>query len=93
MSDQPKRLTQDEMILRHLQTGESITAAQAVAEYGCYRLAACINRLRQSHPINSHNETATNRFGVTVHFARYRMAMLPPRMPTQQEDFLHAANH
>jgi hypothetical protein len=91
---QNKRLTQDQMILRHLQTGESITAAQAVAEYGCYRLAACINRLRETYSINSHNETATNRFGVKVHFTRYRMAMLPPKtMPTQQEDFLHASNH
>jgi hypothetical protein len=88
----PKRPTQDQMILMHLQTGASITAAQAVAEYGCYRLAACINRLRDNHQISSRTETSTNRFGVRVHSARYRMAVRPTQSPTQQKDFLNASH-
>jgi biotin operon repressor len=40
-------MTQTEMIRRHLQTGNSITPLEALQQYGCFRLAARIDELRQ----------------------------------------------
>ena len=47
-------MTQCERILRHLQDYGSITQAEAVTEYGCYRLGARIWDLKaQGVPIKS----------------------------------------
>lgn len=46
-------MTQCDRILRHLESGGSLTAAQAMQEYGIYRLASRINDLkkaRRTHP-------------------------------------------
>ena len=46
-------MTQCDRILRHLESGGSLTAAQAMQEYGIYRLASRINDLkkaRHTHP-------------------------------------------
>ncbi len=61
-------------ILRHMQDYGSITQAEAVTEYGCYRLAARIADLRkQGYGISSRTETTNNRYGDTVRFARYSL--------------------
>lgn len=55
-------MTQCERILRHLQDYGSITQAEAVTEYGCYRLGARIWDLKaQGVPIKS--ETVTGKTG------------------------------
>jgi len=40
-------------ILKHLQTGKSITPVDALDLYGCLRLAARINELRDIAPIKT----------------------------------------
>jgi len=82
-------MTQDEMILKHLQTGQSITPDDAKALYGVSRLAAVIHRLRKNHSINAHEESCINRFGKRVYFARYRMAVRPaPDIKAIAEGFM-----
>lgn len=57
-------MTQCERILRHLQDYGSITQAEAVTEYGCYRLGARIWDLKaQGVPIKSETVTGKNRYG------------------------------
>lgn len=41
-------MTQTDMILAHLQAGESITQRDAIGEYGIYRLAARVRELRKA---------------------------------------------
>lgn len=65
-------MTQCERILRHLQDYGSITQAEAVTEYGCYRLGARIWDLKaQGVPIRSERVTGKNRYNEPVSFSRY----------------------
>lgn len=65
-------MTQCERILRHLQDYGSITQAEAVTEYGCYRLGARIWDLKaQGVPIHSERVTSKNRYNEPVSFSRY----------------------
>lgn len=67
-------MTECERILRHLQDYGSITQAEAVTEYGCYRLGARIWDLRaQGVPIKSETVTGKNRYGERTCFARYSL--------------------
>jgi hypothetical protein len=67
-------VTQCERILRHLQDYGSITQAEAVTEYGCYRLGARIFDLKaQGVPIKSETVTGKNRYGERTCFARYSL--------------------
>ena len=67
-------MTQCERILRHLQDYGSITQAEAVTEYGCYRLGARIWDLKaQGVPIRSETVTGKNRYGERTCFARYSL--------------------
>ena len=66
--------TQTELILNHLRKYGSISPLEAMAEYGCMRLASRISDLkRQGYPIISGRGTSENRNGETVHFAVYRL--------------------
>lgn len=68
-------MTQCERILRHLQDYGSITQAEAVTEYGCYRLGARIWDLKaQGVPIKAETVTGANRYGERTCFARYSLA-------------------
>ncbi len=65
-------MTQCERILRHLQDYGSITQAEAVTEYGCYRLGARIWDLKaQGVPIRSERVTGKNRYDEPVSFSKY----------------------
>lgn len=65
-------MTQCERILRHLQSGQSITSAEAMSEYGVYRLASRINDLKkQGIPIRKRQGKSKNRYGESVTFAEY----------------------
>lgn len=65
-------MTQCERILRHLQDYGSITQAEAVTEYGCYRLGARIWDLKaQGIPIRSERVTGKNRYDEPVSFSKY----------------------
>ena len=63
-------MTQKIEILTHLQQGKSISAAEAVTVYSCYRLAARINDLRRDgHEIKSVVKTDMN----GKRYARYSL--------------------
>lgn len=65
-------MTQDERIMAHLIAHGSITAKEAMDEYGIMRLAARIHALRHNgQPIKKVTCTGTNRFGDTVNYAKY----------------------
>ena len=65
-------MTQNALILRHLIDHGSITALDALREYGCMRLGARIWDLkREGHDIRTTFETARNRYGEKVSYARY----------------------
>lgn len=69
-------MTQNEMVLELLKDPAvtSLTAAYAMTEIGCFRLASRINDLRKAgHKIITHFETKHNRFGKPVSFARYEL--------------------
>ena len=68
------KLTQCEMILQHLQVEGSITAAEAMKDYGIARLASRINDLKKSGvKIKKRMSKAKNRFGESVSFAEYSL--------------------
>lgn len=72
-------MTQCDRILRHLRDYGSITAAQAIAEYGCLRLAARIADLkRRGIPIISTTGRGVNRYGEKTAFAVYRLQEVSP---------------
>lgn len=67
-------MTQCKHILRHMQDFGSITQAEAITEYGCYRLAARIADLKAAgYDISSRIETGKNRYGERISFARYTL--------------------
>ena len=66
--------TQCDRIIRHLEDYGSITAVEAMQEYGIQRLAARIADLRKrGFPIVSEIVTGKNRYGETTHYAVYRL--------------------
>ena len=65
-------MTQKDMVLRYMRENGSITQAEAASELGCFRLGARIFDLKQDgHSIRSVSESHKNRWGHTVHYARY----------------------
>ena len=56
-------MTQNQLILSHLKTNKGITAMEALNQYGCFRLAARINDLRNDgHDITTETiKTLTNK--------------------------------
>ena len=67
-------MTQNEKILEFMREKGSITPVEAMAEFGCMRLAARISDIRASGVnVTSTMERSKNRYGDTVHFARYRL--------------------
>lgn len=67
-------MTQTDMVLDHLKRNGSITQMEATNEYGCTRLSARIKELREAgHKIDRKMETAPNRYGRKISYARYMM--------------------
>lgn len=68
-------MTQNEMILRHLQTGKSITPVEALSEYGCMRLASRISDIERmtGETIARRKRSRKNRFGKRVSYCEYWM--------------------
>lgn len=70
------KMTQCEKILQYIENEGSITPLDAMREFGCMRLASRITDLkRRGYPITRQMETAKNRAGEPVRYARYRMAV------------------
>lgn len=69
-------MTQCERVLRHIQDYGSITSAEAIQEYGIYRLASRISDLkRQGVPISKEMVSGKNRYGERTSYARYSIRM------------------
>lgn len=64
--------SQNDRILRHMKVFGSITAYEAIKEYGILRLAARIADLKElGYAIDSVTERSKNRFGEKTHYKRY----------------------
>lgn len=67
-------MNQTDMVLEYMRDTGSITAMEAVEEFGCYRLSARIADLRKRGiEIQSETVTRKNRYGKSVTFSRYRL--------------------
>lgn len=67
-------MTQTERVLKYIEDYGSITSLEAFADLGVTRLSAAIFNLRKrGWPITSETEASTNRYGDTVHYARYKL--------------------
>ena len=67
-------MTQCERVLRHMRDYGSITSAEAITEYGIYRLASRISDLKkQGVPIEKEMVSGKNRYGEPSCFARYSL--------------------
>lgn len=66
--------TQCERILDYIAENGSITQLDALKEFGCMRLASRISDLkRQGVPVKRTMETAKNRYGEPISYARYSL--------------------
>lgn len=65
-----KKVSQTQMIYRHLKKGQTITPLVAWTRYGCYRLSSVINRLRKK----GHDITTTIRKKGSSLWAVYRLS-------------------
>lgn len=70
-----ERMTQKKVILQHLKRFGSIEPLTALREYGCYRLGARINDLRNDgYNIITEMISSVSRItGRPVHFANYKL--------------------
>lgn len=67
-------MSQNEMILDYLRQNGSITQAEAISQFGCYRLGARIYDLKQrGHKVIKTIEKGQNRFGLPTRYARYAL--------------------
>ena len=65
-------MTQTERIIRHLRDHGSITAMEAMMEYGIMRLASRISDLKKSGvSIEREMVSGKNRYGEATSYARY----------------------
>lgn len=65
-------MRQQDRVLSYMQAYGSISSWEAFRDLGVTRLAAVIFKIkRQGHTITTKTETAKNRYGEAVHFARY----------------------
>ena len=67
-----KKVTQKELVLRHLQDYGSISSWEGFTDYGITRLSAIIYNLRSDGvQISSETITTTNRYGNPTHYSKY----------------------
>lgn len=62
-------MTQNERIRKHLESGKSITAIQALHKFNCFRLASRIAEIREHRDVKS---ATVKRNG--KHFSKYSLA-------------------
>lgn len=64
--------SQRDLILQYLESGNSITQMEAIEMFGCTRLAARINELRDAgYPIKSKMISSKSRYGVPISYCQY----------------------
>ena len=66
------KTNQAERILRHLKDYRTIEPMEALGQYGCYRLADVIYRLKkEGHNITTELVVAKNKYGELTRHAKY----------------------
>ena len=69
------KLTQKQRIIRHLKDKGSITALQAMKEYGIMRLTSRICELKdEGYNIKSEFVSSKNRYNESVSYSKYTLA-------------------
>jgi hypothetical protein len=69
-----RKLSQCQKIIDYMEREGSITPLTALREFGCMRLASRISDLkRRGYTITREFETAKNKAGEPVRYARYRL--------------------
>ena len=69
-----KTSTQKDRIIRHLNDKGSITALDAIKEYGIMRLASRISELKdEGYNIRSEFVSSKNRYNESVSFSKYSL--------------------
>ena len=69
-----KTLTQNQRIIRHLKDKGSITALEAMKEYGIMRLSSRVCELKdQGYLIRSEFVSSKNRYNESVSFSKYSL--------------------
>lgn len=67
-------MTKTQMVLKHLESGRSITSLEAFREYGATRLSAIIFNLRnRGYDISSTDREELDRTGSRARFVEYRL--------------------
>ena len=68
--------TQRQRILEYMQECGVITPMEAIYDLGCTKLATRISELiREGHEIEKELVYGKNRYGQTIHYMRYRLAV------------------
>ena len=68
------KLSQKEMVLRHLEAKGSINPMTALSNYSCYRLSDVIFRLRKDgYKISTKLIDTRNKLGGACHYAEYTL--------------------
>ena len=76
---------QCEKILRYMQENGSITPVDAMAEFGCMRLAARVADLKKDgYPIVKRMRSGRNRYDEKVSFAEYFLEVEPYEAKTNE---------
>ena len=66
------KVTQCDRILRYIEENGSITQLDALREFGCMRLASRMCDIKKmGYPVKKEMETAKNRYGEPISYARY----------------------
>lgn len=69
-----EKMTQCDMVLRHLRDFGTITSIEAITDYGILRLASRVSDLkRRGYRIKSEMGYGKNRYNETTHFSVYRL--------------------
>ena len=69
-----RNLTQCDKILQYIEEKGSITPLDALREFGCMRLASRMCDIKKmGYPVKKEMESAKNKYGEPVHYARYRI--------------------
>lgn len=68
------KVSQCKRVLQYMEDEGSITSLDAIREFGCMRLASRVSDLKRAgYPITREMETAKNRYGEQIRYARYRL--------------------
>lgn len=67
------RISQEQMVLNHLEDFKSITTWEAYKEYGITRLSDRIFTLRKVYDITDEWEYGTNRYGHKIKWKKYKL--------------------